>query len=57
MNPIIFEAPNTSIDTIKGTNVGTSDYGAFGIHNLYIVHRDDGDPDAAVVVDHWEIEK
>ncbi len=52
-----FEAPNTSIDTTKGTNVGTSDYGAFGIHDLYIVHRDDGDPDAAVVVDHWEIDK
>ena len=52
-----FEAPNTSMDTTKGTNVGTSDYGAFGVHDLYIVHRDDGDPDATVVVDHWEIEK
>ncbi|MEY3001469.1 MAG: hypothetical protein RL648_1683 [Verrucomicrobiota bacterium] len=52
-----FEAPNTSMDTTKGTNVGTSDYGAFGVHDLYIVHRDDGDPDAVVVVDYWEIEK
>ncbi len=52
-----FEAPNTSMDTTKGTNVGTSDYGAFGVHDLYIVHRDDGDPDATIVVDHWEIEK
>lgn len=52
-----FEAPNTSIDTTKGTNVGTSDYGVFGVHDLYLVHRDDGDPDATVVVDYWEIEK
>ena len=52
-----FEAPNTSINTTKGTNIGTSDYGVFGVHDLYIVHRDDGDQDAAVVVDHWEIEK
>ena len=52
-----FEAPSTSIDMAKGTRVGTSDYGAFGIRDLYIVHRADGDPDAAVVVDHWEIEK
>jgi beta-glucosidase len=52
-----FEAPNTSIDTTKGTNVGTSDYGVFGVHDLYIVHRDEDDPDAAVVVDYWQIEK
>jgi hypothetical protein len=52
-----FEAPNTSIDTTKGTSVGTSDYGVFGTHDLYIVHRADGDPDAAVAVNYWQIEQ
>jgi hypothetical protein len=43
----------------KNGDIGVfrTDYGAFGIHDLYIVHREDGDPDAAVVVDHWEIDK
>ena len=43
----------------KNDDIGVcrTDYGAFCIYDVYIVHRDDGDPDAAVVVDHWEIDK